>query len=114
MRAMAKTGVSKKDIRTRQHLMERTFAYAQRYGFKRARWRKLWRVQIQEYITAAIQNIQVLIRHGKDPTKLAAIAMSRVKMKGILTTLSAQFITLLLASVWRTEKDLRSYCDANL
>jgi len=49
---------SKKDIRTRQHLMERTFAQATRYGYQRARWRKLWRVQIQEYLTAAIQKLR--------------------------------------------------------
>jgi hypothetical protein len=36
---------SKKDIQTRQHLMERSFARATRYGYKRARWRRLWRVQ---------------------------------------------------------------------
>jgi len=58
---------SKKDIKTRQHLMERSFARANRYGFKRARWRRLWRVQIQEYLTASIQNIMVLLRHVKEP-----------------------------------------------
>jgi transposase len=77
MRAMTETTLSKKDIRMRQHLMERSFARAVRYGFKRARWRRLWRVQIQEYITAAIQNIQVLIKHGKNSLRGAAIAMSQ-------------------------------------
>ena len=50
-----------KDIKIRQHLMERSFANAERYGFKQARWRRLWRVRIQEYLTAAIQNIKTLI-----------------------------------------------------
>lgn len=48
---------SKKDIRTQPHLMERSYARSTRYGFKRAPWRWLWRVQIQEYLTSCIQNI---------------------------------------------------------
>jgi IS5 family transposase len=63
----ANSAESKKDIRTRQHLMERSFAQATRYGFKRARWRRLWRVQIQEYLTAAIQNIKILLKDVKEP-----------------------------------------------
>ena len=68
---------SKKDIKTRQHLMERSFARGTRYGYKRARWRRLWRVQIQEYLTAGIQNIMVLLRHIKEP----APALARVEPK---------------------------------
>ena len=64
---------SKKDIRTRQHLMERSFARATRYGYKRARWRRLWRVQIQEYLTASIQNIMILLRHVKEPAAALAV-----------------------------------------
>jgi transposase len=66
MRAKAGSSDSKKDLHLRQHLMERSFAQATRYGFKRARWRNLWRVQIQEYLTASIQNILILIRHVKE------------------------------------------------
>lgn len=72
MRARTRSSRAKRDIRTRQHLMERSFARGTRYGFDRARWRGLWRVQIQEYVTAAIQNIQVLIRYGKNPRKTGA------------------------------------------
>ena len=68
---------SKKDIKTRQHLMERSFARGTRYGFKRARWRRLWRVQIQEYLTAGIQNMMVLLGHIKEP----APALGRVEPK---------------------------------
>ena len=67
MRAISKTTLSKLDIKTRQHLMERSFARSKRYGFGRARWRGLWRVRIQEYLTAAIQNIQILMKFGIDP-----------------------------------------------
>ena len=67
MLAQANSAESKKDIKTRQHLMERTFAQATRYGYQRARWRGLWRVQIQEYLTAAIQNIMILVKDVKEP-----------------------------------------------
>jgi transposase len=66
MRAKAGSSDSKKDLHLRQHLMERSFAQATRYGFKRARWRNLWRVQIQEYLTASLQNILIFIRHVKE------------------------------------------------
>jgi hypothetical protein len=69
MRARTRSEKAKRDIRTRQHLMERSFARAARYGFDRARWRGRWRVEIQEYLTAAIQNIETLMRYGGDPRK---------------------------------------------
>ena len=68
---------AKRDIRTRQHLMERSYARGARFGYKRARWRRLWRVQIQEYLTSSIQNIMVLVRHIKEP----APALGMVKAK---------------------------------
>ena len=74
MRALAGTRISKNDIRTRQHLMERSFARAKRYGFDRARWRGLWRVRIQEYLIAAIQNIQILVKYETDPRIAVAVA----------------------------------------
>jgi hypothetical protein len=67
MLQQASSPESKKDIRTRQHLMERSFARGTRYGYQRARWRRLWRVQIQEYLTAAIQNIMILVKDVKEP-----------------------------------------------
>ena len=79
MRSCAQSPVARRDIRTRQHLMERSFARATRYGFKRARWRRLWRVQIQEYITSAIQNIMVLLRYVKEPG-IALNNMATTKM----------------------------------
>jgi len=77
---------AKRDIRTRQHLMERSYARGTRYGYKRARWRRLWRVQIQEYLTAGIQNIMVLLRHVKEPVPargmvLAKPGQSRVNLR---------------------------------
>ena len=49
--------------------MERSFAYATRYGFKRARWRGLDKMQIQEYLTAVIQNIKILLKYNHKPLK---------------------------------------------
>jgi transposase len=63
---------SQRDIRKRQHLMERSFARSTRYGFKRARWRRQWRVKIQELLTASLQNIMVYIRNVKDRSTTAA------------------------------------------
>ena len=81
MRDRAQSFRSKKDLRTRQHLMERSFARAVPYGFKRARWRRLWRVQIQEYLTAAIQNIMVLVRYVKEPGTAISLAIKQAKDK---------------------------------
>lgn len=77
MLVQASSKESKADIRKRQHFMERSFARSIRYGFKRARWRLLWRVKIQEFLTAAIQNIMTLIRNYKQPVKCAYEKPSR-------------------------------------
>lgn len=61
----AKSRRSKQDIKARKHISERSFAAATPYGFKRARWRGLWRMQIQDFLIAAIQNILVLLRQPK-------------------------------------------------
>jgi transposase len=79
MREKAREPASRRDIRTRKHLMERSFARAVRLGFKRARWRRLWRVQIQEYLTAAVQNILILVRYVKEPGLARAVAMPKPK-----------------------------------
>jgi hypothetical protein len=41
MLKQASSPESKKDIKTRQHLMERSFARGTRYGYQRARWRAI-------------------------------------------------------------------------
>jgi len=72
MRAKSRSAQAKQDIKTRQHLMERSFANATRFGFDHARWRGLSKMKIQEYLTCAIQNIQILIRYGSKPRKAVA------------------------------------------
>lgn len=73
---------ARKDINTRQHYMERSFARGTRYGYQRARWRRLWRVQIQEYLTSAIQNIMVLVGHIKEQPPELAMAHAKLRRYG--------------------------------
>jgi hypothetical protein len=54
--------------------MEGSFAQATRFGLKRARWRGQWRVQIQDYLIAIVQNIELLIAHAR-PKPRAALAV---------------------------------------
>jgi hypothetical protein len=55
--------------------MERSFAdAANNHGFKRSRWRRLWRQQIQDYLIATTQNIRILIKQVR-PKLAAAAAM---------------------------------------
>lgn len=75
MRAISRSANARYDIKTRQHLMERSFAKSTRYGFDRARWRGLWRMRIQEYLTCAIQNMQVLIAYASKPKKAEALRL---------------------------------------
>ena len=79
MREASRSAKAKRDIKTRQHLMERSFARGTRSGFDRARWRGLWRVQIQEYLISAVQNIQISLRYGYQPKKSLATMVNQIK-----------------------------------
>src|SRR5438094_10296791 len=62
-------------VARQHHLMERSFAAAaNNHHFKRARWRRLWRQQIQDYLIAAIQNMRILLAH-QNPKRSAAAAV---------------------------------------
>ena len=95
MMAIATSDQAKKDLKTRQHLMERSFARSTRFRFDRARWRGLWKVAIQEYLICAIQNIQTLIRHGRKQTQGALVVSPSKSMRAI----TDQSLTL-LARMW--------------
>lgn len=88
MRSASQSAKAKKDIHTRQHLMERSFARATRYGFKRARWRRCWRVRIQEYLTSAIQNIMTLLSFGKGKGMANAVTSTFKSTKNFLANLN--------------------------
>jgi len=64
MRLEAMSQSSKRDLKKRWHLMERSFADGEnQHNLKRARWRGQWRVQIQEWMISAVQNVRILIKH---------------------------------------------------
>lgn len=64
------------DLRRRKHFMERSFAVATRHGFKRCRWRGLWRAEIHELLVATAQNVTILTRKiGTKGRKAAASAL---------------------------------------
>ena len=79
MRQKSRSSQAKRDIKTRQHLMERSFARSTRYDFDRARWRGLWRMRIQDYLICAIQNIQVLMANVLKPTKCIYAQAQKIK-----------------------------------
>jgi transposase len=79
MREASRSAKAKQDIKMRQHLMERSCARGTWYGFDRARWRGLWRVQIQEYLITAIQNIQVLLRYGSYFKRSPSVMMEQIR-----------------------------------
>ena len=83
MREASRSAKARRDIKTRQHLMERSFARGTPYGYDRARWRGLWRVQIQEYLTSAIQNMEVLFKYGDKPKGGLSVIITQVKGTGI-------------------------------
>jgi hypothetical protein len=76
-RAQARSQAARRDRKRRQHLMEKSFADAtNNHHFKRARWRRLWRQQIQDYLIAAIQNGRILLANqNPKPSAAAAVAL---------------------------------------
>jgi transposase len=78
LRAQARSAPARRDIRIRQHFMEGSFAQATRFGLKRARWRGQWRVQIQDYLIAIVQNVELLIAHGW-PKPRVALALTKAE-----------------------------------
>jgi len=95
---IARSHQARNDLKTRQHLMERSYARSTRYGFDRARWRGLWKVAIQEYLIAAIQNIQTLLRYGRQPGQ---VALNLTPVKALQRTVFhlSRMCRLLLCSV---------------
>jgi len=78
-RAEAYSPAAKRDRGRRQYLLEGSFAdAANNHGFKRSRWRRLWRQQSQDYLIAAIQNIRIMLaRSVLKPAASAAIALEK-------------------------------------
>src|SRR5438876_11521514 len=81
-KAQAHSRAAQRDRRRRRHLMEASFAdAASNHGFKRARWRRLWRQQIQDYLIAAIQHVRILVsRKVKRPSAAMAAKIVEVDL----------------------------------
>jgi transposase len=76
-REQAHSAAARRSRRRRQQLMEQSFADAtNNHHFKRARWRRLWRQQIQDYLIAAIQNVRILLAN-QNPKRGAAAALEQ-------------------------------------
>jgi Transposase DDE domain/Transposase domain (DUF772) len=88
-RQQAHSAQARKDRQRRQIVIEQSFAdAANNHGFKRSRWRRLWRQQIQDYLIAAIQNIRILLsRAGKD-TSAGAATLKIVQLEAVLMVFS--------------------------
>jgi transposase len=87
-RAQAHSTAARRNRKRRQHLVERSFAdAANNHHFKRARWRRLWRQQIQDYLIAAIQNVRILIAHQNPKPSVAAA----VTVPALATRLQSRF-----------------------
>lgn len=72
MRLLSKSVQSRRDLRTRKHFMERSYAdAANNHGFKKSRWRGLERMTIQNLLIAAAQNVRILVKYGKGPVGVA-------------------------------------------
>ena len=74
---------ARRDRKRRQWFQERNFAEAAvEHGFKRARWRGLWRQSIQDDLIAAIQNLRIIARRQKPLLS----ALWRMLIRGPLST----------------------------
>jgi len=82
-REQCRTREARKDLGRRRHLMEGSFADATQHHFKRSRWRRLGRQTIQDLIIATVQNIKILVRHGRKPegTAIGLLSMALLAHK---------------------------------
>lgn len=76
-RLQSRSAAGKKDRVRRKWLMEGSFAdAANNHGFKRSRWRRLWRQQIQDYMIATVQNVRILVKNMDKKPKAANAAIN--------------------------------------
>jgi len=102
---------AKRDRLRRKWMMEGSFAdAANNFGFKRARWRRLWRQRIQDYLIAAIQNVRILLRQGERRRNAAIMAVVKPILRvysTVLTRIAQLFASIHdLACFWFLRKRL--------
>jgi transposase len=80
-RKIANSKAAGRDLKRRQHLIERSFADAANcHGFKRARWRGLWKQSIQDLLIATVQNLRKLVNYlGQTNPQLACHCASLLR-----------------------------------
>ena len=111
----------KRDRRRRKWRMEGSFGdAATHHGFKRARWRRLWRQRIQDLLIATVQNLRTLIRHAGRRTRGACsqapdqTALATAAFTAILGVLTGLRLTLLnsprLARRPKADRIIKSTC----
>lgn len=89
-RRQAHSREARLDRRRRRFLMEGSFAdAANNHHFKRARWRRLRNQQIQDYLIAAIQNVRILLRHGRLRPAVSLSATLRRSFSSLLDLATA-------------------------
>jgi len=88
-RAQSQSVAARRDRVRRKWRMEGSFAdAANNHGFKRARWRRLWRQRIQDFMIATVQNVRILLRHGANKPAAAAAAMD-ARLQSLLSPVKA-------------------------
>jgi len=82
----------------RTWMMEGSFAQSVRFGYKRARWRGLDKMTIQDYLVSAVQNMLLLIRksgpgsqNGPDSREKSMIAALRRPWRSIAAVFARFF-----------------------
>jgi hypothetical protein len=94
----AHSRAAKRDRRRRKWRMEGSFGdAATHHGFKRARWRRLWRQQIQDWLIATVQNLRTLVRYATAPTRTACgdvLEQATLPSDGRKTTLGSLAVLL--------------------
>jgi transposase len=82
MRKKTLTCESKRDLKKRKWLMEKSFADGENmHRLKKARWRGIERVQIQGLMIAGIQNIRILINNVNLEVNTAIMAKKEFNIK---------------------------------
>jgi transposase len=75
----------------RKHVAEGSFADANRHGSKRARWRRLWRQQIQSWMICAVQNLKMLLAKRAKERPKAAVTVPIVHLLPVSGAFDAKF-----------------------
>jgi transposase len=115
-RSQSHSARGRQDRRRRQQIMEQSFAdAANNHGFKRSRWRRLWRQQIQDFFIAAIQNIRILLKKtGQRPVAAASEAKATGFARGrALKSLLHDWIGKILPTKAIAVRPLELICPVN-